>query len=176
MSNKKTKLEVKPIVLTFCIQVSLMMLIAILFVLGRTVESINIGAFFFSIIIGSIGASISIMKRIKSDDPEFYKEYEDLKSWAILMPILYGTLLSGVCYLLFMSGILSGDGGNGLLTTNLFPNFSNTNSYNDNLLDQFVVIKPSSMQDTGKLLVWCFLSGYSEQFVIKILNELENKN
>lgn len=29
------------------------------------------------------------------------------------------------------------------------------------------------MHNTGKLLVWCFLAGYSERFVVGILDQLE---
>ena len=84
--------------------------------------------------------------------------------------------MSGVAYLLFISGILSGNEGEGLITTNLFPYFKDTTEFNADLLQQFKAIKPASMQDTGKLLVWCFLAGYSEHFIVRVLNHLEQKS
>lgn len=56
------------------------------------------------------------------------------------MPFLYGGMMAAVAYLLFMAGILTGDSGGGLLTTNVFPNFSRTranvmNKANENDID-----------------------------------------
>jgi hypothetical protein len=34
---------------------------------------------------------------------------------------------------------------------------------------------PVSMKDVGKLLVWCFVAGYSEKFVTGILKQLERR-
>ncbi len=169
-----TTLTKKPIIIIFFIQLALLTLLTILSIIGGVIESLNIGAFFFSIIMGAIGASISILNRMKKADSKFSEEFEKINLWAILMPILYGTLLSGVSYLFFMSGILSGDGGNGLLTSNLFPNFGKITETSDNILKQFMGIRPETIQDTGKLLVWSFIAGYSEKFVINILSELEN--
>lgn len=36
-------------------------------------------------------------------------------------------------------------------------------------------LRPESMQDFGKLLVWCFIAGYSEKFVSGILQTLEER-
>ena len=90
------------------------------------------------------------------------------------MPLLYGTLMAGVAYLLFMSEILSGDGGGGLFTTNIFPNFTKPDSSTP-LVNQFVTMTPDGMRNSGKLLVWCFIAGYSERFVTGILDQLEKK-
>lgn len=32
------------------------------------------------------------------------------------------------------------------------------------------------MKDVGKLLVWCFVAGYSESFVTGILKQLESRS
>jgi hypothetical protein len=94
-----------------------------------------------------------------------------------LMPILYGAIMAGLTYLLFMSGILSGNAGAGLLTTNLFPTFNVdlVDIETEGLVKSFLGSRPATLPDLGKLLVWCFLAGYSEKFVIGILGKLEHR-
>lgn len=175
MENSQNQINAKSLKLIFYIQIALLSLLAILFTIGYTDLDLHVGAYFFSIILGALGSTISLMKRIRHNAIIYKQEYEELKIFSILMPILYGTLLAGIAYLLFMSGILSGEGGNGILTTNLFPNFTKSNLTTNDILKQFIEIRPVSIQDTGKLLVWCFIAGYSERFVIGILDQLENK-
>ena len=38
---------------------------------------------------------------------------------------------------------------------------------------QVVAMRPAGLKDLGKLLLWCFLAGYYEKFVIGILKQLE---
>ncbi|MCB0283853.1 MAG: hypothetical protein KDF60_14805 [Calditrichaeota bacterium] len=134
----------------------------------------RIGSFFFAFILGCLGGSVALLKRIHKSDAKVVEEMATY--WvAILMPMLYGGVMSSIAYLLFMSGILSGDGGNGLFTSNLFPNFTSPDPQGGELLSfkQIVQMRPESLKDAGKLMVWCFLAGYSENFVIGILKQLE---
>lgn len=133
----------------------------------------SFGFFWFAFLAGGIGASIGVLKRIAKDEP-FVTELAETRITS-LMPILYGGLMAGVAYLLFMSGILSGDGGNGLLTTNLFPNFDSTTAAKAPSVMAYIEMRPATMADVGKLMVWCFLAGYSERFVADILGQLERK-
>jgi len=93
------------------------------------------------------------------------------------VPLLYGSLMASVAYLLFMSGILTGEQGQGLFTSNLFPNFTHPVIPTGQLLTvpMILQIRPCSVADVGKLFVWCFLAGYSERFVTGILSTLEQK-
>jgi hypothetical protein len=160
---------------TFFTQIGLLIVLAILFIIGYSDNEWKVGSFFFAMILGALGASVSLMKRIRANELPFSTDQASFGIFATLVPILYGTVLAGVAYLLFMSGLLSGDGGTGLLTTNLFPNFSNPNP-DDDLLKQFVTVQPDGIKDSGKLLVWSFLAGYSERFVTGILSQLESRN
>ena len=167
------KIDLNSIKAIFFSQIILLCILPILFIIDHFVNRIDIGSFFFAIDLGALGASVSLLKRVRENDLTFKSESKSLKIFATLMPILYGTVMSGIAYLLFMSGILSGDGGDGLLTTNLFPNF--TEPSNENILDQFLSMTPIDIKDTGKLLVWCFIAGYSERFVTGVLKQLENQ-
>lgn len=134
----------------------------------------HIGSFFFGVFLGSLGGSIALLKRIRSEKASIIEEAAaDIIS--TLMPILYGGLMAGVGYLLFMSGILSGEGGDGLFTSNLFPNFTTPSNTEEKLIKRFMQMEPETMKDVGKLLVWCFVAGYSESFVTGILKQLEQR-
>lgn len=158
---------------TFYTQIGLLIILAVLFIIGNCDQCIPIGSFFFAITLGAIGASISLMRRLRTNDLPFQSEDHSLGVLSILIPILYGTVLAGVAYLLFMSEILTGNGGSGLLSTNLFPNFETSDPENKSLFEQFIIMSPASLQDYGKLLVWGFIAGYSERFVLGILGRIE---
>lgn len=158
----------------FFIQISLIVVWSILFVFDYFNESMKVGAFFYSLILGALGASISLMRRVTKGDKEVLKQISDDNFYAIMASVLYGVLMTGVGYLLFMSDMLSGDSGGGLFTTNLFPNFT-TPSTDASLLKQFIEMEPDGMKNTGKLLIWSFIAGYSEGFIKGILNQLEKK-
>jgi hypothetical protein len=133
-----------------------------------------VGSFFFVLLIGSLGGSIALLRRVRTESGSVVAEIAaDMTS--TLMPILYGALMAGVAYLLFMSGILSGDGGAGLFTSNLFPNFEPAQVETKMLIKRFIETKPENMTDVGKLLVWSFIAGYSESFVTGILHQLEKR-
>jgi hypothetical protein len=72
---------------------------------------------------GGIGAAVSLIRRIpklKESDAESLAS-----SWWILIVLCTtGSVMGGVLYVIFLGGILTGDGGNGLFTSNLFPLFS----------------------------------------------------
>lgn len=136
----------------------------------------ELGSFPFSFFAGCLGGSIALIRRLpKADDSTI----EALSyGWvSTLMPLLYGGFMAAVTYVLFMSGILTGDSGGGLFTSNLFPNFNRPEAEPGALLSVKIVLqlRPNTVEDLGKLLVWCFLSGYSERFVLGILGTLEER-
>lgn len=171
-----------PVIFSF--QIMLSMLMAGFFFYGWVNPEVEVGSLAFALIFGAMGASISLVKRMKKPDLNLHEQllterFQD-HPWDNLigaaMPLLYGTILSGIAYLLFMSGILSGDNGGGLLTTNLFPSFVLKEGCTDpGLIGAFKCTFPGGIDEAAKLLVWCFLAGYSEKFVANILDQLESK-
>ena len=134
------------------------------------------GTLIFAFILGGLGGSVSLFRRLPLTGES---EMQSLsRDWiSTLVPVLYGGLMALVTYLLFMSGILTGDGGKGLFTSNLFPNFTTpTVPPGGTLTVPFILqIRPASIMDVGKLLVWSFLAGYSERFVTSVLGALEQR-
>ena len=131
----------------------------------------DLGSFWFAFGAGILGASIALIKRFDRLDQ---KELERAaRSWfGILMPLMYGGVMAAVAYGLFMSQILSGEQGGGLLTTNLFPNFTGSDGQVATA-QAFRNMRPQSLQSLGKLLVWCFVAGYSERFIVGVLSRLD---
>ena len=174
MKNSDLDTKVRSLRIIFFTQVGLLLVMAILFVVGHADNGVNIGAFFFAIILGTLGASISLMRRINAGETSTVVQLARDPIYSTLMPVLYGTLMAGIAYLLFMSNIVSGACHEGLLTSNLFPVFTKPEE-GHTLLQQFVHLTPRGMHNTGKLLVWSFVAGYSERFVISILDKLEQR-
>ena len=160
----------------FIAQLGLLAAVGALVVLGLVFTE-QLGSFPFSFFAGCLGGSISLLRRLRLESQPVLEELA--ASWvSSLMPMLYGGLMAAVAYVLFMSGILTGEGGHGLFTSNLFPNFTQPTEDEHSLLSVPVILqlRPASVQDFGKMLVWCFLSGYSEKFVAGVLQSLEERS
>ena len=135
------------------------------------------GTFLFAFLLGSLGGSVSLFRRLPKQTSASLRQLS--RDWiSTLVPMLYGGVMAIVAYLLFMGQILTGDGGTGLFTSNLFPNFTRPPVPADKLLTVPMILKirPETIMDVGKLLVWSFLSGYSERFVTGILGTLEQRS
>lgn len=161
----------------FIVQVCLVLVSLTLVLLGISIENVlgedrSFGFFWYSFLAGCLGAStrLFVVRSTQRTTDE-----ENPESWyATLTPVFFGGLMAGVAYMFFMSGVLSGDDGGGLLRTNLFPSFSSDLAA-DKLptITAYMSTRPSNIQDVGKLMIWSFLAGYSEGFVMGILCQLE---
>ena len=78
-----------------------------------------------------------------------------------------------MAYFLFASELLSGDGGGGLLTSNLFPIFNTLETPGGVRVRDWLALRPLHFPDGGKLIVWSVVAGYSEGFVTGILRRLD---
>ncbi len=133
----------------------------------------DLGFFWFAFLAGKFGSSVALLRRVQKGDAALVQGAH--RSWVTtLMPLLYGALMAGVTYFLFVSEVLSGQDGSGLLSTNLFPDFSHSATECSRLaVKDWLDLRPKELHDAGKLMVWCFLAGYSESFVSGILQRLE---
>jgi len=173
MSSKQANDEHQRI---FVVQVCLVGLTLAFMLIGISIETQlgedrSFGFFWYSFLACCLGSST----RLFVVRPNSHPEVQGNTSWfSILAPVFFGGLMAGVAYMLFMSGVLSGDGGEGLLRTNLFPSFTSTMPPGKlPTITAYIATRPSSIQDVGKLMIWSFLAGYSEGFVMGILRQLE---
>jgi len=124
------------------------------------------------VIAGILGSFVSALNRIYASKDVFPRgKYTHLlKSANIyliaysLIPPLVGAIGAAILYTMFAGGIISGG---------LFPEFAcselgGCQSYTD-YLDKW---KPKLPVDFAKLIVWGFISGFSERFVPNILNQI----
>ena len=145
----------------------------------------RLGAFNLAFLCGALGGSMSLLKRIRIEKIGMLKEIES-SLVTTLMPLLYGGVLASVTYLLFLGCVLTGDGEGGLFTSNLFPEFSGLNCPGSSAaavdsteslnMKSMLQMKPKTIQDFAKLLVWSVLAGYSEKFVDGVLRTLERQS
>jgi hypothetical protein len=119
-----------------------------------------LGYFWFAFLCGALGASVRMMRTVKEDAS--LAEELSRSFVSTLMPLLYGAVMAAVAYGLFISEIVSGE---------LFPRFSGAESSAS--IQSFLKIRPTTNTDSFKLLIWCFLAGYSERFVANILGRME---
>jgi hypothetical protein len=157
-----------------CLQLGLILGVASLLIVINAFQVTRFGFdLWLALFAGSMGSSIALLRRVRSDAAALQEVGHSL--FDTLVPVVYGAILAGLTYLLFMSGILSGAGEEGLLTTNLFPTFQFPEVGTRSLIEAFLASQPASVPDLGKLLVWSFLAGYSENFVIGILGQLYSR-
>ena len=149
-----------------------LVLILVLSGLATALRWYDFGSFWFAFLVGCLGGTVGLLRRVRAGLQSAIDE-ASLSWWSTLMPALYGGLMAGVAYLLFMSRILSGDPTEGLFTSNLFPLFSEPEGDGPLSLRVFIDMRPVELTDLGKLLVWSFIAGYSESFVTGMLERLE---
>ena len=136
---------------------------------------VAMGALFFApeavklavvvILTGIIGGFVGLQRRVKGfgdDDLELLAN-----SWLYtLLPPVVGGILALLLYILFLSELLAGD---------LFPSFEANADADcrgigiDCLLEQHA----KDYRDYAKLLVWSFIAGFSEKFVVDVIGRFE---
>jgi hypothetical protein len=134
----------------------------------------HMGTLLFALLAGALGAEISMIRRMPAlKDADVTALVGSW--WGLVVPLLAGAVMAGFLYMAFMAGILTGDGGDGLFTSNLFPSFTTPEAKGPLNLRTVLEIRPVTIKDFGKLMAWCFLSGYSERLVPSLLQSLEQR-
>lgn len=113
---------------------------------------------------GAIGGFVGLQRRLKD------LTIPDLKliacSWVYtgLSPLV-GGVLGLLLYVIFLSGLLSGD---------LFPHFlSEDPSKTITSFSAIFAQHADGYKEYAKLVFWCFMAGFSERFVTDVLSRFE---
>ncbi|MEQ6917086.1 hypothetical protein [Halomonas aquatica] len=116
---------------------------------------------------GIIGGFVSIQQRLNKVTDE---ELALLSaSWfQILLVPIFGGVFALVLYLVFLSGIVSGD----LFPAFSFPSQEDIGEGEDYMLHIFRDTYPSSGPDLAKLLFWSFVAGFTERFVPQLISKV----
>lgn len=110
-------------------------------------------------LIGAGGGVISTYFRLKDVAPSTVATNAILQIY--VTPLIAG-MLGWICYAFFLTGMLEGP---------LFPRFTGQGTnYVD--LDSVLAIKPLSVLDAAKALLWAFVAGFSEKLIPNILDKL----
>ncbi|EWH00777.1 hypothetical protein [Halomonas sp. BC04] len=116
---------------------------------------------------GIIGGFVSIQQRLNNvTDEELV--LLDASWFQILLVPIFGGVFALVLYLVFLSGIVSGD----LFPRFTFPTQEERQSGDDFMLSIFRETYPSSGPDLAKLLFWSFVAGFSERFVPQLISKV----
>lgn len=128
---------------------------------------------------GIIGGVISIQQRLPKLEARTLKMMSQSNYYLVLAPLV-GGVLSLLLYMLFLSGLLSGD---------LFPNFVPDTvlrvvpGSDPEVFERVISGEPGigriftqggeGYQDYGKLFFWSFVAGYSEKFLPNVIGRFE---
>lgn len=110
----------------------------------------------------------SIVNQTSRDDSIKDPQHHQITAWLYLFwKCVIAAILAMTLYMMFISGLLSGD---------IFPKFIHATveqggSYT-NMKDFATKIDPESFKDVAKILVWSFIAGYSEKFVPNLVSQV----
>lgn len=116
---------------------------------------------------GILGGLISLHRRLKTMSIYDLRLLGQSWNYTILSPLV-GGLLGCILYIIFISELVSGD---------FFPKFelddADRAKYGTLLFQDLLEVHAPEVSDYAKLLVWAFIAGFSEKFVVNILGQFE---
>ena len=115
--------------------------------------------------VGVIGGFVGLQRRLKKMTDDDLTLLANSWVYVCLAPLV-GGILAVLTYVLFVSGLLAG---------NLFPAFVPDDGADKiNGLSAIFAIHGDAPA-YGKMLVWCFIAGFSERFVTDIISRFEGE-
>jgi hypothetical protein len=143
-------------------------LIAIGIVIWR-VPPTAIGIFQLAVFAGAIGGTVSLIQRVQAlpeADPLLFR----LSGWtmviqSLLVPPLVGAFFAGLLFLIFASGVLSGDFFPKFILPPPSPKGTDFNAF-------FFNTAPESGKAFALVIVWSFIAGFAERFVPDTIERL----
>lgn len=116
---------------------------------------------------GVLGGFIGLQRRLKMLSVADLKLLSESWYYALLSPLV-GGFLAVVLYAVFISELLTGG---------LFPSFTfdptDAAKPGTVVFRDIMLVHATTVQDYAKLLVWSFIAGFSERFVINIIGQFK---
>jgi hypothetical protein len=129
----------------------------------------DIGVFQLALLAGAIGGTMSLIQRVQSlpeADPLLFRlSGVTTVIQTLIVPPLTGSIFAGLLFLIFASGVLSGD---------VFPKFVVTPAQPTGVDFQtfFFHTAPDSGKSYALVMVWSFIAGFLERFVPDTIDRL----
>ena len=114
---------------------------------------------------GIIGGFVGLQRRLKKMTDDDLTLLANSWVYVCLSPLV-GGILAVLIYILFVSGLLAGD---------LFPKFVPDEGADKISGLSAIFAIHGDEADYGKMLVWCFIAGFSERFATDIISRFENQ-
>ncbi len=133
------------------------------------VQPQNVGVFQLALLAGAIGGTMSLIQRVQSlpeADPLLFRlSGVTTVIQTLIVPPLTGSIFAGLLFLIFASGVLSGD---------VFPKFvvSPPNPKGVDFNAFFFQTAPDSGKSYALVMVWSFIAGFLERFVPDTIDRL----
>lgn len=112
---------------------------------------------------GMIGGFIGLQRRLKDLTITDLELIANSWVYTCLSPLV-GGMLAFLLYILFISGLLTGD---------LFPQFTTNTNIEVPGFPSIFQQHAGNYKDYAKLVFWCFIAGFSEHFVTDIISRFE---
>jgi hypothetical protein len=129
----------------------------------------RVGIFQLALLTGAIGGSMSLIQRVQSlpeADPLLFRlSGSTTIMQSLLIPPLVGAIFAGLLFLIFVSGVLSGD---------VFPSFvvPPKSATGTDFNTFFFHTAPESGKAYALTIVWSFIAGFAERFVPDTIDRL----
>ncbi|HVK52069.1 MAG TPA: hypothetical protein VM469_10080 [Pseudoxanthomonas sp.] len=113
---------------------------------------------------GNIGGYVGLHRSLAQATDQEVRNFA--RSWlGIVVPSFIGGILAIVLYLIFLSGIVGG---------HMFPTFdADKDAATAQGIEKLMRQHGHDFREYAKLLVWCFIAGFNQKYVVDILDSLQ---
>jgi hypothetical protein len=119
---------------------------------------------------GAVGAVVNnyyrLAKLSEADKATAARLQGSVLTMQVYVSMLIAGILALVMYGLCMTGLLAGQ---------LFPQFRGIELDYDRMSNFLTGVKPMTNIDTGKVLIWSFIAGFSEKLIPNVLDRLASQ-
>ena len=132
----------------------------------------DIGLFQLALVAGAIGGTMSLIQRVQSlpeADPLLFRlSGTTTVIQSLVIPPLTGAIFAALLFLIFVSGVVSGDIFPKFISTNVLP----TSGKGVDFQQFFMNTAAFDGKSFALSIIWSFIAGFAERFVPNTINRL----